>query len=413
MEKGNRWETEEVARQVCDAVSDMLESLRLGQLNQAVRDTAGSVLEEARNKMEQCRNKAEDERWRRQKVSETPPVKEQELNIRVNWRGRVSGILFTVFGSIGSGVFTVLVLAVLIIGAVLNSSMGIWLAGMSGLIAAGFGVMLFKGISQTGRIGRLKKYVAELKHQGKTYCEIETLSRCCGKSPGFVRKDLRRILGLGMLPDARMDKESRWLMLDEETYRQYELFIKSLQLQKQEKDEEERKRREAKKEKKSSLKENVGDEKDRNTGGPVDMAIRQGEEYMETLDGLRESIPAGTVREKLMRLDRILEKLFDTLKKHPDQLDEMEKFMEYYLPTTVKLVSTYQEFAAVEFPGDNIREAKEEIEKALDTINHAFEKFLDDLYEDAALDIITDASVLTTMLAKEGMTGDGVFLGRR
>ena len=143
------------------------------------------------------------------------------------------------------------------------------------------------------------------------------------------------------------------------------------------------------------------------------MAIRQGEEYMETLDGLRESIPAGTVREKLMRLDRILEKLFDTLKKHPDQLDEMEKFMEYYLPTTVKLVSTYQEFAAVEFPGDNIREAKEEIEKALDTINHAFEKFLDDLYEDAALDIITDASVLTTMLAKEGMTGDGVFLGRR
>ena len=130
---------------------------------------------------------------------------------------------------------------------------------------------------------------------------------------------------------------------------------------------------------------------------------------METLDKLRQSIPEGAVREKLLRLDRILEKLFETLKKHPDQLDEMEKFMEYYLPTTVKLVSTYQEFAAVEFPGENITEAKEEIEEALDTINSAFEKFLDDLYEDAALDIITDASVLKTMLAKEGMTEESDF----
>ena len=58
----------------------------------------------------------------------------------------------------------------------------------------------------------------------------------------------------------------------------------------------------------------------------------------------------------------------------------------------------------VEFPGDNIREAKKEIEKTMDTINQAFEKLLDDMYEDAAFDVMTDASVLQTLLSREGMT---------
>ncbi len=186
---------------------------------------------------------------------------------------------------------------------------------------------------------------------------------------------------MGMLPDARMDEQNSWLMLDEETYRQYELSQQS-QLQRQE----EEKRRESKEE------------------SALDIAIRQGEEYIKILDKLHESMPKEPVREKLLRLDAILERLFETLKKHPEQLDELEKFMEYYLPTTVKLVSTYQEFAFVEFPGDNIKGAKIEIEQTLDTINEAFEKLLDDMYEDTAFDVITDASVLQTMLAREGMS---------
>ena len=406
MENQNRRQTEEIAKQVCDAVGDMLESLKLGQLNQAVRDTAGSVLEEAKSQMEQYRNRAEDAKWRRQKVSsDAEAPKPKELDIRVNLRGRVSGILFTVFGSIGSGVFGILLLVLLIIGMTANFSVGMWLAGISGVIAGGFGMMLWKGISQNGRIGRLKGYVAELKHYGKTYCEIERLSRSSGRTLGFVKKDLRKMLRLGMLPDARMDEKGQWLILDEETYRQYRLFQESMDIKEQEKKAAEKKKN-GKKDTPEKKEKQEGSRETVESGSPLDTAIRQGEAYMETLDRLRESIPSVPVREKLLRLDRILEKLFETLKKHPDQLDEMERFMEYYLPTTVKLVSTYQEFAAVEFPGENINGAKEEIEEALDTINGAFEKFLDDLYEDAALDIITDASVIKTMLAKDGMTED-------
>ncbi len=76
--------------------------------------------------------------------------------------------------------------------------------------------------------------------------------------------------------------------------------------------------------------------------------------------------------------------------------------MEYYLPTTVKLVNAYRDFDSVGTQGANISSAKAEIERTLDTINQAFERLLDDLYQDAALDVSTDASVIQTMLKKDG-----------
>ena len=57
---------------------------------------------------------------------------------------------------------------------------------------------------------------------------------------------------------------------------------------------------------------------------------------------------------------------------------------------------------------ENIREAKKEIRQTLDAINRAFEKLLDDMYQDTAFDVMTDASALQSMLAREGMT-DGDF----
>ena len=140
----------------------------------------------------------------------------------------------------------------------------------------------------------------------------------------------------------------------------------------------------------------------------MEEAIRQGKEYMAALDRMRDSLGEEDVREKLARLDAVLESLFETLQKHPEQLSELERFMDYYLPTTMKLVTTYHEFTLVEFPGENIREAKKEIRQTLDTINGAFEKLLDDMYQDTAFDVMTDASVLQSMLAREGMT-DGDF----
>ncbi len=393
-----RSEMEEIAGRVCGVINEVLESLELGQLNEAVKDTAGSVLEEAKKQMEQCRRGAGNAPGPVEKVGDMPGPSVPAippLKLRINRRGRVSGILFTVFGAIGSGVFGVLALTLLSVSAASLLGTGGWLSGgISGVLAIGFGFMLGKGIIQNKRLGRLKKYTEELKVHGKSYCDVERLGRACGRTKQFVKKDLKRMLALGMLPDVRMDDEGAWVILDEETYRQYRQSEEALKQKERERLELEKRR--AEKEKHSPAGENREED-------ALDAAIRQGEQYMETLDRLRDSMKNEPIKDKLERLDRVLERLFETLRKHPEQLEEMEQFMEYYLPTTVKMVSAYGEFAAVEFPGDNINGAKTEICQAMDTINQAFEKLLDDMYEDAAFDIITDASVLKTMLAREGM----------
>ncbi len=108
------------------------------------------------------------------------------------------------------------------------------------------------------------------------------------------------------------------------------------------------------------------------------------------------------ISQKLDRLEMIVRKIFESVKKHPEQMDEMDKFMEYYLPTTEKLVNAYKEFDALPVKGENVTTSMREIENTLDTIIHAFEQLLDDLFMDAAFDISSDISVLHTMLAREG-----------
>lgn len=386
MEEQNRNGQEDIAEKIRNVVSEALDSMEFDQLNQTIGDTVNFALNEAKSQFEKYRNKAEGWQEGGQKTAQAKP---KPLEIRVNWRGKVSGILFTVFGGIGIGLFGFLTLVIL--AAMMTSFQnpaGWWILGSLGGLTAVFGWMLFIGIRNNGRIGRLKQYVSELKRNGKSYCELERLSRSCAGNLAYIRRDLKKMIGLGMLPDIRMDDQGTCLMLDEETYRQYRMTQASL---------EERKKEE--RQRKVTMKVSAGQE-----DSGLQEAIRYGETYMEKLDNLRESMSCQPIAEKLKRLDTVLERLFETLRKHPEQLDEMERFMEYYLPTTVKLVTAYQEFASVEFPGENVDRAKKEIEETLDTINGAFEKLLDDLYQDAAFDVLADASVLQSMLAREGLT---------
>ena len=78
--------------------------------------------------------------------------------------------------------------------------------------------------------------------------------------------------------------------------------------------------------------------------------------------------------------------------------------MDYYLPTTVKLLEAYAELDAQPLQGENISSSKVEIEKSLDTLNGAFETIFDELFQDQAWDLQSDISVLNTMLAQEGLT---------
>jgi hypothetical protein len=85
-------------------------------------------------------------------------------------------------------------------------------------------------------------------------------------------------------------------------------------------------------------------------------------------------------------------------------IKDIRKLMEYYLPTTVKLLHAYEELDHQPIQGENILSSKREIEESLDTLNIAFEKLLDSLFQNQAWDVSTDISVLKTMVAQDGLT---------
>ena len=107
-------------------------------------------------------------------------------------------------------------------------------------------------------------------------------------------------------------------------------------------------------------------------------------------------------------MELLIGRIFDRVKQAPESVADIRRLMEYYLPTTVKLLEAYEELDAQPIQGENITSSKTEIEKTLDTLNIAFEKLLDDLFQDTAWDVSSDISVLHTMLAQEGLTEDEI-----
>ena len=112
---------------------------------------------------------------------------------------------------------------------------------------------------------------------------------------------------------------------------------------------------------------------------------------------------------KLNGLEAVTRKIFEYVEDHPESASETKKLMRYYLPTTIKLLDSYEKLTAEleenlhPEQAKNIEKSRKEIEETLDTLNVAFAKLFDNLYQDTSIDIASDISVLNTMLAKEGL----------
>ena len=98
--------------------------------------------------------------------------------------------------------------------------------------------------------------------------------------------------------------------------------------------------------------------------------------------------------------------IFDALEKDVTKASQVRRFMTYYLPTTDKLLSRYRELQNVASGGENVNRAMDSIRRSMGMVATAFEKQLDALYKDSALDIETDIEVLETMLSTEQGSGN-------
>ena len=140
----------------------------------------------------------------------------------------------------------------------------------------------------------------------------------------------------------------------------------------------------------------------------LDRMMAEGRLAIAEMKRLNESIQDETISGQIDRLEEITGKIFQQVQAEPGKLPQIRKFMNYYLPTTLKLLNAYDRMDDQGVPGENINSTMERVEKILGTIVAAFEKQLDSLFGAEAMDISTDITVLENMMAREGLVEDAV-----
>ena len=349
--------------------------------------------------------KRAQERARQKQIKQQEELQKQAQRkslpaIKIKRVGNVSNVLYQVFGGIGlgiTGLVTFIRMLVMIWG---ETTLAGWIVNLIFLL--GFYGMIRFGLIQKRRLKRAERYLQLCDY--RVYGEIENLARGTGKKESYVIRDLERMLARGIFPEGHLDAQKTCFMLNDEVYRQY------LDAEHTRRFREEENRRALEQKEASQPPENQpSPETVQEQETELHTMVVEGKEYIRKLRNLNDRIPGETISAKLFCLENLLKDIFDSVRVHPDQMRRMHKLMNYYLPTTLKLVESYEEFDRVSTPGEEIRKAKAEIENTLDTINQAFRELLNTLFQDAVFDATTDAQVLKTMLAREGLTREMEF----
>lgn len=311
------------------------------------------------------------------------------LFVNTGW-SRALGILFTTLGvaltiMFGLTAATFGLLSLFIAGV--EEKLGILMAVFLPATALSL-IMALAGNHLRKRIGRFRSYVKTLN--GKPYGSIKELAANVRRSESFVRRDIRKMIKKRMFLEGHLDKEETCLIASDEAFEQYQQTMENVEKQKAQ---------EAQKPVKELSEE-------------ARKIIEEGNRYIEEIRRSNDAIPGVEVSNKMYHLENVIRRIFQRVEQHPELIHDLHKFMDYYLPTTMKLLNAYEELDKQDMEGENISSAKQEIENTLDTINTAFENLLDSFYKETAWDVSTDISVLKTMLAQEGLTGKDDFKGK-
>lgn len=148
------------------------------------------------------------------------------------------------------------------------------------------------------------------------------------------------------------------------------------------------------------------EQKPKSTGNPeIDALLAERDRAVGEMRRLNDAIEDPKISAQISLLETTTGKIIDTVAASPAKLPQIRKFMNYYLPTTLKLLNAYDRMDAAGVSGTNIDGTKGKIGGMLDTICTAFTRLLDDLYGEEAMDISAEITVMEQMLAQEGLGG--------
>jgi len=122
---------------------------------------------------------------------------------------------------------------------------------------------------------------------------------------------------------------------------------------------------------------------------------------------LNDRIDDDEVSRRIETIETLTARIFAVVEEKPEKLPQIKSFMNYYLPTTLKLLRSYATFERQNISGENIDKAKADISRILDTLAKGYSQQLDKLFADDVLDISSDIEVLESMMKKDGLSGGG------
>ena len=234
---------------------------------------------------------------------------------------------------------------------------------MCGFFAGGV-AMLVAGQRMKRRSARIARYLAVMGERG--YISVEELCTVTGKSRKKIESDLDYMVEKGLLGTGAYLDSGRGIF-----FRSADAFADYANA--------------------TAKKENVTP-KEANEG------------YAGALRAIRSAndrIADPVLSEKIDHLETVAGKIFREVEEHPEKQQQAATFLNYYLPTTLKLLGSYAKFEEAGIEGENLSRAQERIEETMDALIKGFDKQLDDLYRNEAMDIDSDIRVMENMLRRD------------
>ena len=304
---------------------------------------------------------------------------------------KIGGTFLAATGAV-FGLTSVIFLIITLIGSLITAFDVVsgLIIGIFAVAFISFAVMTYVGVDMVRTVGRFRQYVSVLRD--REFCDIKEIASATGRDVRKVLKDVKKMITKGWFCQGHLDEKESCLMVSEHAWNQYTALMEDMKQRKAEE---------------QAVQKKMQEEYDR-LSPEVQKIVQAGDEYVRKIKAANDAIPGEVISAKISRMELLVDRIFDRVEQNPDSVNDMRRMMDYYLPTTMKLLEAYEELDAQPVQGENIISSKKEIEDTIDTLNIAFEKLLDSLFQDTAWDVSADISVLHTMLAQEGLTEDGL-----
>ncbi len=243
-------------------------------------------------------------------------------------------------------------------------------------------VLISKLVSAIKYKHRYEKYISILRF--RSFEIINDLAILTSINEVTIIKDLNKSISNKLIPQGHFTKENLVFMISNEIYDKYtekqavydRYFKKQI-------------------EERNRMKERTEE---------MNRIMEMGTQYIEKIHDSKSLIKDKSVSKKLDRMETIVSMIFHEVDTNPSQAASLGVFLNYYLPTTDKLIEAYISIGEKQITGRSLSKTKKEIENSLDTIILAFENILEKMYEEHEMDISSDIAAMEIIMEQEGLT---------